>query len=61
MVSYLVQEYLDISNKKYSEKTAAVYNDLSVTYGELGIASNQLANCLISNGMKRQDRITFCL
>ena len=61
MVNYLVQEYLDISSKKYSKKTAAVCKDLSVTFGELVIASNQLANCLISYGLRRQDRVVFCL
>ena len=61
MSNYLVQHFVDNSNEVAGNKTACRFADASISYKELFLSSNQLANCLISNGVQRQDRVAFCL
>lgn len=61
MASYLAQHYLDNAVKAYPEKIAVSCGNSSLSYKALSLSSNRLANCLIKNGLIRQDRIIFCL
>ncbi len=60
MTSYLVQDYLDNSLEAYPESLAISCGNSKLSYEELYIYSNRLANCLIKNGVSRQDRVVFC-
>lgn len=61
MTSYLVQDYIDNSQKKHPERLAVSCGNSEISYNELCLYSNQLANCLIHNGISRQDRIVFII
>ena len=61
MIPYLAQHYLDESYKQFPQKIAVIDADVQITYEELYDSSNKLANCLIENGVLRQDRVAFCL
>lgn len=60
-MSYLLQQLLTESAVKYPNKIALVDNKNKITYSEIDIASNQLANRLISEGVKKGDRVGFHL
>ncbi len=57
----LIQEYFVSSVKKFPEKIAVNYNWDNLTYKELDAYSNKLANLLVNLGVKRNNRIAFCL
>ena len=61
MSNYLVQHFIDNSSEAAGNKTACRFANTSISYKELFVSSNKLANCLISNGVRRQDRVVFCL
>jgi amino acid adenylation domain-containing protein len=61
MTPFLAQHYLDHSYKRFPQKVATIDPDAKNTYEELYDSSNKLANCLIENGVLRQDRVAFCL
>lgn len=61
MLNYLAQSYLDNTRELTPNRTAVSCSTDSITYEELCIFSNKLANCLISKGVVRQDRVAFCL
>ena len=61
MVAYLAQQYLDDSEKLFSGRIAVTCDGFRISYGELVRSSNRLANCLIRNGIHRQDRVALCL
>lgn len=61
MPSYLIQHFLDNSHLNFKDKIAFSSPNSSLTYGKFYILSNKLANCLKDMGIKRQDRVAFCL
>ncbi len=56
-MKFLLQHLLTASASKFPDKKAVVYGDEAITYEELDIASSQLANCLIDQGVQRGDRV----
>jgi amino acid adenylation domain-containing protein len=61
MPEYLVQHYADNCNTRFPDKPAVSTKGMTVTFRELLLSSNQMANCLIENDVARQDRVCFCL
>lgn len=61
MAAFLVQHYLDNSSVSTPQKTAITCANEKISYKELDSLSNKLANCLISYGVSRQDRVIICL
>ena len=61
MKKFLAQHYLDNSRSHYLEKVAITFADKNLTYDGLYKLSNQLANCLKSKGVSRQDRVGIFL
>ena len=61
MTPYLAQHYLDHSYKRFPQRIAIIDAERKITYEDLYESSNKLANCLIENGVLRQDRVAFCL
>ncbi len=57
----LIQEYFTESARKYPNKLAVAFKYKQLTYGELDGQSNRLAFALKGMGIKRGDRIAFCL
>lgn len=53
----LVNHFLEHSAERFSDKIALVHQDKKLTYGEIDIASNRIANALIEIGIERGDRI----
>ncbi|MDD5069412.1 MAG: long-chain fatty acid--CoA ligase [Candidatus Omnitrophica bacterium] len=54
-------EMLDYSGDKYSKRTAIVFGAKSVTYRELNVTVNRLAQGLLTLGVKKDDRIALWL
>ena len=52
-----VFEYLRFYAKKFPEKEAIIYYGKTISYRELDESSNRFANYLISNGLKKGDRV----
>ncbi len=61
MPEYLVQHYLDNSQKLRPESLAVCSPEASITYRELFESSNQVCNALLRMGVRRQDRVAFRL
>ena len=61
MKNFLVQDLLTNSAKKFPDKIALICDNRRFSYTDLENRSNQLANALISNGVKRGDRIALFL
>jgi amino acid adenylation domain-containing protein len=61
MESFLVHHAFDLSAKVCSNKTALFFQEESISYESLYISTNQLANCLRTNGIKRGDRVSLIL
>lgn len=61
MKSFLVQQYVSESASKTPMKTAATDGQNSISYRDLSSISNRLANCLVQRGVRRQERVLFCL
>lgn len=57
----LIQNYFSDSAEKFPDKIAVNANDEEITFAELGNSSNQLARALKHAGVKRGDRVVFCL
>jgi len=55
----LVNNFLEASAEKFSSQKAVYFNDNWLTYSELEIKANKLANCLKDQGVKRGDRIAL--
>ena len=45
-MAYLLQQLLSESARRYMDKEAVVFQDKSITYGELEKLTNQLAHAL---------------
>ncbi len=57
----LLHDLLRESAKKYTNKIAVTYRGRKITYGELDLASERLASCLINKGIKKNDRVGIYL
>ncbi len=57
----LIQEYFSESADKYPDYPAVVFKDKPISYGDLEQRSNRLATALKGLGVKRGDRVAFCL
>lgn len=58
---YLAQQYFTESAKKNPKKTAVVFENQKISYRDLDIYSNQLANILEELEVQKGDRVCFCL
>jgi amino acid adenylation domain-containing protein len=61
MQNSLVQDFLENSADRSPDKVALVCDGRRLTYAELEIQSNQLANALAANGIGRGDRVGLYL
>ena len=61
MKTRLVQEYFDDSARRYPTRTAVTDGKNTICYDGLSSFSNQLAHCLKSLGVSRQDRVVICM
>ena len=57
----LAQQYFTDSAEKFSGKIAVDFKDSKITFADLDKSSNQLARVLKSAGIKKGDRVCFCL
>ncbi|MDX2055554.1 MAG: AMP-binding protein [Polyangiaceae bacterium] len=57
----LLQEYLERNAAKYAAKTALVFKQERLTWGEVNEAADRLANCLRAAGVERGDRVVIYL
>jgi len=57
----LVQQYFSQSAKKFPEKVAVNFGNQNITFSKLEKISNRLARALKKSGVKRGDRVCFCL
>ncbi len=57
----LVQHYLDQHHGRAPARIAVVDGKNSLSYGKLEELSNRLANCLRDAGVRRHDRVIFCM
>ena len=53
----LVGDLLRNSAQLFPKKTAVIFGKQKVTYEEMDVSVNRLANALISRGIKRDDRV----
>ena len=56
-----VQDFLSKSVQKIPEKVFLIQDDKKITYQDLELQSNQLANALIRSGIQRGDRVVLFL
>jgi len=61
MQSYLVQHYLDRSAEIYPNKNVVISSEGKLSFRDLFLQSNRLANCLKHIGVSRGDRVLICL
>lgn len=54
-------EILVVNAKKYRDKTALKEKDRKLTFGELNLKTNRLANALASMGLKKGDKVSCLL
>ncbi|TSC82982.1 MAG: amino acid adenylation protein [Parcubacteria group bacterium Gr01-1014_19] len=57
----LVQEYFSESARKYPDHPAVVFGERRPTFSELEKSSNQFARFLRDKGVRKGDRVAFCL
>ena len=57
----LVNEFLEKSAERFSNKVALVCQARRLTYNEIENTANSFANALILNGLQRQDRVAIYL
>jgi len=57
----LLNEFLEKSAELYPGKTALIYHDERLTFGEIEKAARSLGNALIEEGFQRQDRVVVYL
>ncbi len=61
MTHWLVQSYLDTTCRTFPSNIAVSCGGRHLTYKQLHSHANQLAYCLKGYGVRRQDRVVFCL
>lgn len=57
----LVGDFLKNSAELFPNKTALIFGKRKLTYEEMNISANRLANALVSYGIKRDDRVGIFL
>ncbi len=61
-MNYLVQHYIDNTfHNDLSFMSVKCGKHEEIDFNNLYNFSNKLANCLLNNGISRQDRVAFCL
>lgn len=60
-MAYLLHQLLSESATKYPDKIAAVFKDQTLTYAQLDLETNRLANQLIKSGVEKGDRVSIYL
>ena len=50
---------LEDSARKYVDRTAIVFGDLHLSYGQVNAAANQVANLLVSRGIQPGDKVAL--
>jgi amino acid adenylation domain-containing protein len=60
-MAYLLHQLLSESARKYPDKIALVFKDQTLTYAQLDLETNRLANQLIKLGVKKDDRVSIYL
>ncbi len=60
-MSYLLHQLLSESATRYPDKIAVVFKDQTLTYAQLELETNQLANLLIKSGVGKGDRVSIYL
>ncbi|MCP4412597.1 MAG: amino acid adenylation domain-containing protein [Gammaproteobacteria bacterium] len=58
---YLIEQFLTLNAQRNPEKEAIVYENQSISYGELESITNKFANKLIEEGINRGDKIGIYL
>lgn len=61
MHNYLLQHLLENTAKRHPDRDAVVFNESSISYGDLNRLSTKLALALIRLGVKRGDRVSFMM
>ena len=56
-MSYLLQHLLLASTEKFPDNIAVIFGEDSLSYKELDVITNKLANYLLHTGVKRGDRV----
>lgn len=57
-----ITSFLDNSAKKYADKPAFTFGETTLTFSQVNAAANQVANALITQGLKQGDKIALsCL
>src|SRR3954470_20611774 len=59
MSSYNLAELLEGSVATYPERTAVVLGDTRLSYAQVDAAANQVANLLVSRGIKPGDKVAL--
>jgi non-ribosomal peptide synthetase component F len=57
----LIHELFEAQARKAPDAVAVVYEDDSLTYGELDARANRLAHHLLGRGVQPDDRVAICL
>src|SRR5690348_4635311 len=52
-------EFLENSAQSYPDRTAIVFGDTRLSYSQLNGAANQVANLLVSRGIKPVDKVAL--
>ena len=55
----LLQHFLENSARRLPDKTALIFGQQRLTYGEINEKANRLAHFLRKNGITRQDRVAI--
>ncbi len=56
-----LQEILQKSAKEFQQKTAIIFGERELSYAQLDLLSNQLANSLVKLGVRKGDRVAILL
>ena len=57
----LVNKFLENSASRLPQKTAVVFQNRRITYGEIDEKANRMANAFLESGLKRGDRVSIFL
>jgi acyl-CoA synthetase (AMP-forming)/AMP-acid ligase II len=55
----LIHHFLEESCQKLPDKEAVFFHDMRATYADIHILSNNIAHFLVSNGIRRSDRVAI--
>ena len=56
-----VAHSIERGRRQYPERAAVLFEGATISYGELDALANRAANGLRSLGVRRGDRVAFCL